>query len=103
MSRILKLDAGGTPQDWISHQDAVIYHAKNLVAWQLGEGEGDVLFRGGENRITGKQSRIVTAPIIVRAISGSRSHRDTPCSCKARSTSTARTNVAGIVARMPRS
>lgn len=64
MSRILKLDVGGNPQDWISHQDAIVYHAKNLVAWQLGEGEGDVLFRGGENRITGKQSRIITAPII---------------------------------------
>lgn len=64
MSRILTLDQQGTPHRWVSHQDAVVYHAKNLVAWQLGEGEGDVLFRGGENRITGLQSRITTAPII---------------------------------------
>lgn len=64
MSRILTLDAQGHPHRWISAETAVIYHAKNLVAWQLGEGEGDVIFRGGENRITGKQSRIVTAPII---------------------------------------
>src|SRR4051794_19123454 len=64
MSRILKLDSQGQPSKWISHQLAIVYHAKNLVAWQLGEGEGDVLYRGGDNRITGTQSRIVTAPII---------------------------------------
>jgi len=64
MSRILKLDVGGAPAEWISHQDAIVYHAKGLVAWQLGEGENDVLFRGGENRLTGTQSRIITAPII---------------------------------------
>ena len=64
MSRILSLDSQGTPHRWISHQLAVTYHAKGLVAWQLGEGEGDVLFRGGQNRLTGEQSRIITAPII---------------------------------------
>jgi len=64
MSRILTLDAGGTPHRWVSHETAIVYHAKGLVAWQLGEGDGDVLFRGGENRITGTQSRIITAPII---------------------------------------
>lgn len=64
MSRILTLDAQGQPHRWISAECAITYHAKNLVAWQLGEGEGEVTFRGGENRITGKQSRIVTAPII---------------------------------------
>lgn len=64
MSRILTLDAGGQPHRWVSHEDAITYHAKKLVAWQLGEGEGNVMFRGGENRLTGEQSRIVTAPII---------------------------------------
>jgi hypothetical protein len=64
MSRILTLDASGQPKEWCSHQDAIVYHAKNLVAWQLGEGEGDILFRGGDNRLTGTQSRITTAPII---------------------------------------
>lgn len=75
MSRILKLDVNGTPSEWVSHQDAIIYHAKNLVAWQLGEGEGDVLFRGGDNRITGQQSRIVTAPIIAVKGEGGASKR----------------------------
>lgn len=62
--RILKLDPHGQPREWISYEDAITYHAKNLVAWQLGEGEGDVVFRGGENRITGNQSVLISAPII---------------------------------------
>ncbi len=62
--RILALDQAGQPNRWISAEDSVIYHAKQLVAWQLGEGEDDIIFRGGENRITGRMSRIVTAPII---------------------------------------
>lgn len=64
MSRILTLDSQGQPHRWVSHEMAIVYHAKNLVAWQLGEGQGDVTYRGGENRITGQTSRIVTAPII---------------------------------------
>lgn len=64
MSRILTLDSQGQPHRWVSFETAIVYHAKNLVAWQLGEGEGDVLFRGGQNRLTGEQSQIVTAPII---------------------------------------
>jgi len=64
MSRILSLDSQGQPHRWVSHEAAIVYHAKGLVAWQLGEGEGDVLYRGGENRVTGKMSQIVTAPII---------------------------------------
>jgi hypothetical protein len=64
MSRILTLDSQGQPHRWVSHQDAIVYHAKDLVAWQLGEGEGNVTFRGGENRVTGLLSRLTTAPII---------------------------------------
>lgn len=64
MSRILTLDSQGQPNEWVSHQDAIVYHAKGLVAWQLGEGEGNVRFRGGENRVTGQMSQITTAPII---------------------------------------
>ena len=64
MSRILTLDQGGQPNEWISWNDAIMYHAKNLVAWQLGKGEGDVTYTGGTNRITGELSQIQTAPII---------------------------------------
>lgn len=73
MSRILALDQNGQPNQWVSFETAITYHAKNLVAWELGRGEGDVLFRGGENRITGMQSQITSAPII--AIKGSNSGR----------------------------
>ncbi len=61
--QILALDQQGQPHRWISPELAITYHAKNLVAWQLGDVE-HTLFRGGENRITGEQSRITTAPII---------------------------------------
>lgn len=61
--QILALDQQGQPHRWISAELAITYHAKNLVAWQLGD-EGHLEFRGGENRVTGSQSRIVTAPII---------------------------------------
>lgn len=61
--QILKLDKQGQPSDWISREQAVTYHAKNLVAWQLGD-EEHVVFRGGNNRITGETSKIWTAPII---------------------------------------
>lgn len=60
---ILKLDVQGQPFDWISYEDAIMHHAKDQVAWQLGDLD-HVAFRGGENRVTGEQSRIVTAPII---------------------------------------
>lgn len=71
MSRILTLDASGQPNSWVSHQDAIVYHAKGLVAWQLGEGEADVIFRGGQNRITGTMSSLTTAAIIaIRGESG---------------------------------
>jgi hypothetical protein len=62
--RILVLDQQGHPREWRSKQDAIMYHAKNLVAWELGENEAQTTYRGGTNRITGKLSTINTAPII---------------------------------------
>lgn len=77
--RILKLDSGGTPVDWISREDAIMYHAKGNVVWQLGENEGEVTFRGGTSRMTGLQSRIVTAPIIaVKGESGASKRLNKP-------------------------
>lgn len=61
--QILALDQQGQPHRWISQELAITYHAKNLVAWQLGD-EGHTLFRGGENRVTGLTSQITTAPIV---------------------------------------
>lgn len=33
---VLALDVSGTPRQWISHNDAISYHATNSVAWSLG-------------------------------------------------------------------
>ena len=63
MNTILILDQQGNPLHWGTYEDAIVYHAKDLVAWQLGDPDF-VRFRGGLNRISGLQSKIETAPII---------------------------------------
>ena len=60
--KILALDQGGIPQRWITTEDSIAYHARDQVAWQLGDDE--ITFRGGINRLSGKQSVITTAPIV---------------------------------------
>ena len=34
---VLALDTSGTPRQWISHDNAISYHATGSVAWSLGE------------------------------------------------------------------
>jgi hypothetical protein len=65
---ILSLDSNGTPNKWVTWQDAVTYEAKNLVAWKMGE--ITFTFYGGKSRITGKISTITTSSII--AVKGTR-------------------------------
>lgn len=72
--QILALDQQGQPHRWITQELAITYHAKNLVAYQLGD-EAHTKFRGGENRLTGQQSVIVTAPIIAVKGETCRKHR----------------------------
>jgi 5-methylcytosine-specific restriction endonuclease McrA len=62
MSLILQIDSHGSPNKWISWQDAAVYHSKGLVSWTLGNAE--LVLRGGDNRLTGKQSIIKTSSII---------------------------------------
>lgn len=59
---ILALDVGGVPNRWINWQDAVTYHAKELVEWSLGK--ASFTFHGGESALTGTTSEITTASII---------------------------------------
>jgi len=59
---ILSLDLHGIPHRWISWQQACYYHAKNLVAWTLGE--RTFTFNGGISRLTGERSSITTHSII---------------------------------------
>lgn len=75
MALILQLDVQGQPNKWITWQDAAVYHAKGLVAWELGEVE--TVIRGGDNRVTGQQSVIRTSSIIAvkGEAGGKRRHR----------------------------
>ena len=34
---VLALDISGVPRAWVTNDDAIVYHAKNLVSWTLGE------------------------------------------------------------------
>lgn len=59
---ILSLDNHGIPHRWITWQQACFYHAKDLIAWTLGERE--FTFYGGISRHTGKRSSITARSII---------------------------------------
>jgi 5-methylcytosine-specific restriction endonuclease McrA len=58
---VLALDISGIPRQWISHDDAITYHAKDAVAWSMGEIVAK--YRGGTQN-TGDQSYIETSSII---------------------------------------
>ena len=58
---VLTVDMSGLPQAWVALEDAITYHAKQLVAWSV----GDIVreFRGGWQR-NGTRSRIATKSIL---------------------------------------
>lgn len=58
---VLALDISGIPRQWISNESAITYHAKNAVAWSLGEVVAK--FRGGIQR-DGTASYIESPSII---------------------------------------
>lgn len=60
---VLQLDIQGTPQAWISVEDAATHIAVGAVAWVDGAGPLGVL-RGGINAATGRRSSIEVHPII---------------------------------------
>src|SRR5882757_6785972 len=72
---ILTLEQSGLPQAWVCLEEAVTYHAKQLVAWSAGEHVCE--YSGGIQR-DGHRSRIETQSIL--ALRGSRSpgHRLAP-------------------------
>ena len=58
---VLALDISGVPRQWISTDDAITYHAKQAVAWSL----GDVVARyHGGIQEDGRQSYLETPSII---------------------------------------
>lgn len=79
MTSILMLDAAGTPQEWISRQDASLYITKDLVSWSIGE--TCLVMRGGINASTGRESRLELPPIIAikGAVHSARAYKPLPC------------------------
>lgn len=61
MARVLALDISGTPRSWISNDLAISYHAKDLVAWSL----GDIVAKyNGGYQSNGDRSYLETPSII---------------------------------------
>ncbi|TCP06170.1 HNH endonuclease [Caldimonas thermodepolymerans] len=74
---ILQLDVSGRPQAWISPKEAAILYATDGIAWTLGN--PFIIFRGGIQRASGRQSRIELHPIVaVRGAIPSRAWRQVP-------------------------
>lgn len=62
-AHVLQLDIQGTPQAWISLEQAAVHYATGAVAWEDGSAPLAVL-RGGFNVARGAESRITVAPIV---------------------------------------
>lgn len=62
-AHVLQLDIQGTPQAWISLEQAALHYATASVAWEDG-GPPLAKLRGGFNIARGVQSQIEVAPII---------------------------------------
>jgi 5-methylcytosine-specific restriction endonuclease McrA len=63
---VLTVDMAGLPQAWVELEEAITYHAKQMVAWSIGAVVRE--FRGGWQR-DGSRSRLSTKSIL--AIKGS--------------------------------
>lgn len=61
--KVLQLDIQGTPQAWLTVEDAALHYATDTVAWEEGASPMATL-RGGWNVASGRQSEIVVHPII---------------------------------------
>lgn len=60
---ILALTKNWEPHQWLPIEEAILLEAKELVLDHLGEDV--IMYRGGTNRITGKESELITSTIIV--------------------------------------
>jgi hypothetical protein len=61
--QVLQLDIQGTPQSWITPEQAALHYATGNVAWEDGA-EPLVTLRGGFNVASGCQSKLTISPII---------------------------------------
>ena len=62
-ARVLQLDIQGTPQAWISPEQAAVHYVSGTVAWTAGD-KPLLTLRGGHNGRTGLQSLLEVAAII---------------------------------------
>lgn len=58
---VLTVDMAGLPQAWVALEEAITYHAKQMVAWSIGHEVRE--FRGGWQR-NGERSRLATKSIL---------------------------------------
>ena len=63
MHQVLQLDIQGTPQSWITAEQAALHYATGTVAWEQGQSPL-ITLRGGWNVASGLQSQLVIQPII---------------------------------------
>lgn len=61
-SLILTLDSHGSPHRWVTLEQAICYHVKDLVAWSIGEDQ--FIMHGGISRMTGERSFASSQSII---------------------------------------
>ena len=72
---VLAVDMAGLPQAWVELEEAITYHAKQMVAWSIGREVRE--FRGGWQK-NGARSRIATRSILAIKGSGAGAHRHAP-------------------------
>lgn len=60
--RILRINTAGAPVEWLSWQQAVCLHARELVTWTYGEEVLNV--HGGYSRLTGEQTVVTLNSIM---------------------------------------
>ena len=60
--RILRINTAGFPIEWLSWQEAVCLHARELVSWTYGEEVMEV--HGGHSRLTGEQTLMTLNSIL---------------------------------------
>src|SRR3982750_542228 len=72
---VLTVDMAGLPQAWVELEEAITYHAKQMVAWSIGREVRE--FRGGWQK-NGLRSRITTRSILAIKGSGAATHRHAP-------------------------
>ena len=62
MDRVLRLDISGMPTAWISQEAAAVLYVKQLVLWEIGN--GNLMLFGGINKLTGAKSSLQISPVI---------------------------------------